>query len=554
MGWCGRTFPAGALICAALSFALTGCGGTTSEAAGEHGPPRHGGNVVVGLEQEPAVLNTKHVQGGMAVTSWVTDPMLDEWIIVGDDNTYHPSLLTEVPTFETGHVKIVNGKMIVNADIQPAAHWSDGVPITCDDMKGTWKMLTDDDTLDLQRLGWDSIERIDCPTPKHMTLTFEHPYAPYLYHVFNTSPLPAHEFAGKNFNTFWNNRFTVTSGPFTFGYWKRNVEIQLKRDPNYWNKGNDDLPWLDTITYHFIHDTNTLKIQLRTGEVDYIAPPPDTSLPDELKTFPRSKFQIEPGSYWEQIALNNGKAPFNDVNVRRAVLYSIDRNQITDTVLKKQVKPLQSTQLPTVKGYYFPAWKQYTYNPDKVASYLKKAGYSRDGQYWKKNGKTLSVLFKSTAGNALRMKVSQLLQQQLKANGIKMDIQLEDSGVFFSQTTGQGSFDMGLWAWSSNLDPTHTSLFACDQIPTSANNHEGSNFYRYCNEEVSHKLHEADSVVETSVRARLIHETEQMMADDAALLPLYLRPETVAYSKRMQGVNSNPIGGAMWNSEEWSVR
>jgi peptide/nickel transport system substrate-binding protein len=402
------------------------------------------------------------------------------------------------------------------------------------------------------RLGWDKIKSVDCSNPKLIVTHWMEPYAPFL-RIMSAAPLPAHELRGKDFNKFWNDRVTVSNGAFKFDHWSRSVEYVLKRDPNYWNAGKNDLPYLDTLTYRFVKDTNTMKIQLRTGEVDWINPPPDTSLIDELKTFPRSSFQSIPGGYWEHIAFQTKRPPLDNVNVRRGIAFAIDRKQLTDVVLRGQTEPLDSPLLPAAKDYYEPVFKDFVYDEKQVAENLTKAGYKRDGQWWTKDGKPLTIVFKSTAGNALRMKVAQVLQQAFKHNGIKMEIALELPAVFFGQSTIGGKYDLAEWAWSSDVDPTQTGLFACDQIPSSKNKFEGSNYYQWCNAKATAALHEADRSPDTATRAAQLKIAQEVLAQEVPLLPLYQRPDTVAYSNRLHGIRNNPLGGQLWNPYDWWV-
>lgn len=542
-------------ICLVLCAGViaSGCGNSNASAgAGEAGPPQHGGQVVLGMDQEPPCLNTMLVCGGMAAAGMMTTPLWDSFLAIDDKGKRFALIATEIPTVENGQVKTVGGKMSVSMGIKQEAHWSDGKPITCDDMEFTWKTIMNDKWQIGSRLGWDLIEGIDCPTPKKIVVRFSKPYAPYLS-VVGTAPLPKHDIEGKDFNTYLNAGAPVTSGPFILGYWKRSVEFVLKRNPDYWNKGKNDLPYLDSLKYTFIKDTNTMKIQLRTGEVDWINPPPDTSIIDELKTYPRAKYQSVPGGYWENFAFNTEAPPTNDVNVRKAIAHAINRTQLTDVILRGQTTPLNSTLLPAAKDFYEPAWKQYDYNPATTKQLLEKAGYQRQGAWYVKGGKPLAITFKTTAGNALREKVAQLLQQSFKKVGIKMEIATELPQVFFTQTLPNGKYQTAEWAFSSSLDPSQTSLFSCDQIPTKKNNFQGSNNYRYCNKEVTRLLTLADVSPDLDKRAAALKQAQRLMADDVPVLPMYQRPETVAYTQRVQGIKDNPLGGQQWNVAEWWV-
>ncbi len=392
-----------ALALIALAVVASGCGSSADTAAAEGAPKQHGGSVTIGMDQEPACLNSKIQCGSMAATSMISASLFDGLLMVDGEGNYAPQIATEVPTKENGAVKDTpDGGMTVTMHLKPEARWSDGKPITCDDVAFNWSTTMDERWQIVSRKGWELITDVQCPDAQTAVFVFSERYAPYLGLV-GAAPLPKHVLDGKDFNKYFNEVIPVASGPFMLKKWNRAVDVQLKRNPKYWDAGKDDRPFLDEIRYIFVADTNTLKIQLRTGEVDVISPPPDSTLKEELEGFPRGDFQIEPGIYWEQIAFNNAKAPTNDVNVRKAIAYSIDRDQITDVVLKKQVTRLDSTLLPAKKEYYLPAWKDVKYDPDTAAKYLEKAGYTKNGQYYEKGGKPLTVQFKSTAGNNLSL-------------------------------------------------------------------------------------------------------------------------------------------------------
>ena len=537
----------------AAPVVLSGCGSASaSAAANPTGPPKHGGTVIVGLDQEPSCINVTLVSCSMATAQMVAAPLWDSFIASDDKGQRYPLLATDIPTVANGQVKTVGSNMVVTMGIKPEAHWSDGVPITCEDFDFTWKTTMSNKWQIGSRIGWDKISKVDCADPHTIVATFSEPYAYYLA-VLGSAPFPKHDLEGKDFNTYLNDAAPVTSGPFRMTSWKRGVEIDFTRNTDYWNKGVNDLPYLNALKFIFIKSTNTLKVQLRTGEVDWINPPPDTSLLDELKTYPRSKFQSVPGGYWENFAFQTQAKPMDNVDVRRAIAYAIDRKQLTDIVLRGQTSPLQSVLLPWQKDFFTPAWEQYTYSPDKVTEHLKAAGYTKSGTYWTKGGKPLEFTFKSTAGNSLREKVAQLLQQNFKQVGIKMDIAMELPQVFFGQTTIQGQYQTGEWAWSSSLDPRLTEMFACDQIPSKSNNNEGKNNYRWCNQEVTKLLHASDVEPDITKRGDLIKQAQVLMGNDVPLLPMYQRPETVAYANRLQNIKDNPLGGQFWNVAEWWV-
>ena len=540
------------LMLAVASFLASGCTETESQAQPAHdGPPERGGTVFYGMYQQPPVINTKLVQGGMAAASVMVDPLMDAPIRANPDGTWYPVLIEGVPTLENGMVDVGEERMEFTFRFREEAAWSDGMPVVCADFSFTWETHMDDRWMIRSREGWDLIEEIQCIDEKTTRVVLREHYAPFLSTLLGGYVLPRHELEGKDFNKYWNAQMTVTNGPFRFKRWQRNVMLELERDPNYWNRGEQEQPFLDGITFVFLKDVNSMKVQLRTGEIDIIAPPADSSLAEELSTYPRADFMSEAGSFWEHFAFNHRNPPLDDVDVRTALPYAIDRRQITDAVMRRQVEPLQSTQLPAVERYYEPAWERFQPDADKVAEHMTAAGFERQGQWWTKDGKRVSLLMKTTAGNPLRMKVSQVLQQQLRAQGFDMRIQMETAEVFFGQTTGQGTYDIGVWAWGSGVDPSQKLLFTCDQIPTKSNEFRGNNKYGYCNEEVDRLFDQADAELDDTRRAELTREIQRLMADDAVLMPVFQQPETIAYSHSVYGIEQNVVGGLFWRIGQW---
>jgi peptide/nickel transport system substrate-binding protein len=134
-----------------------------------------------------------------------------------------------------------------------------------------------------------------------------------------------------------------------------------------------------------------------------------------------------------------------------------------------------------------------------------------------------------------------------------MDIALEPPTVFFGQSTIQGAYNLALWAWSSGIDPSQDTLFSCDEIPSEENDYSGQNNYRYCNEEVSALMRKANVETALAKRIEYTHRIQELMAADMPLLPLFQRPETLAFDQRMRGMDVNSLGGLVWNAADWAV-
>ncbi|MCW2972823.1 MAG: extracellular solute-binding protein family 5, partial [Thermoleophilia bacterium] len=378
-----RPAPAGllALLVVGLGLLTAGCGSSSdaATAAGvDVGTPRHGGTVWMETAQEPPVLNSFLGAGGMSITEVVTAPLKSTWIQVDDHGVWQPLLATSVPTLANGGVvRTPSGGVQLAFDIQPAAVWSDREPITCQDLRFTWRTVMNPKWAIGSRIGWERIQRIDCPTPKRVRMVLDRPYAPYLSALLATAPLPQHALQGRDFNSVWNNRITVSSGPFVFDRWERGDRITMRRNPNWWRAGPEQKPYVDRLVVRFVADTASLKLDLRMGDADIVGIPPDTNLAKELKSIPDARFVVLPGAGWENLTFNTGRFPFDDARVRRAVAFAVDRDSLVDVALDHQVPRLDSTLLPYQAPYYRPSFDRYRADHAQVDVRMQAAGWTR---------------------------------------------------------------------------------------------------------------------------------------------------------------------------------
>jgi len=544
-----------ALALLALTLLASGCGSASTETAeaAEGAEPQRGGSLTVSLSKEPAIINPWLAQGAMAVTWMLIDGTNDPLVLLDQGGRWQPVLAERVPTVENGDVRTTSGGgMDVHLMIRREASWSDGVPLRCDDVAFTWRTVMDKEHLLSNRLGWDALASVDCPSEREVVLRFDEPYALYMSRILALPPLPRHALEGKDFNTFWNDRITVSSGPFLFDEWQRGVRLVLRRNPRYWNAGPRQRPYLDRIVFRFVKDANTLKMQLRMTEADVAMIPTDTNLVAELKATPDVDFAAPPGAVVEQLVFQNGRPPLNNVDVRKAVAYAVDREMLTEVVLRKQVGPAHSTMVPSTPAYESSPFSRFEPSAAKVKKHLEAAGYRRSGTGpWKKGGKALELEFVAAAGSyPYRTRVAQLLQQQLEGHGIGMSITLIMPEVLYSSVAPQGRFDLGEWSELTGVEPAPALLYTCAAIPRKPQ-WAGKNRFRYCNPKVDALVARADRTADAAARGELIREIDSILADDAVMLPLFFPPDVVAWNQRVGGIVPNAASYHTWNLEDW---
>ena len=532
-----------------------GCGSTSASGAPAPpaGPPKHGGTLTVSLSTEPAIINPWLAQGAMAVTTWLVDGTNDPLIELDPAGNWQPVLATRVPTAENGDVKVISPhEMTIDINLAPAASWSDGQPLTCADVAFTWKTVMNPAYSLSNRLGWQHITAIDCPTAQHVHIVMDGPYAMYRSRILALGPLPEHALKGKDFNTVWNDRVTVSSGPFLFQTWERGVKLVLVRNPKWWRAGPEKKPYLDRVIFRFTKDANTLKMQLRMTEADMAFIPADTNLSQELASIPDISYKVVPGAATEQLELQTGNAPLDNVHVRRALAYAIDRNLIARVVLKSQAPVAQQSTVPGLPVYVHDSWGQYHADPAKVITEMQAAGYTRSGSgMWQKNGKSFTLTWSAGAGSMpFRARIAQLVQEQLRRQGIAIRISLITPAVLYSDIAPQGKFHIGEWSEATGVEPAPSLIFGCDQIPV-APGWAGKNRFRWCNHDADALMRSADSVVDPAARAKVLEQVDTIAASEAVDLPLFRLPDVSAWNHRVQGFQPNPQTGHTWNMDEW---
>ena len=498
--------------------------------------PKVSRGIVVGYDQEPAILNPFITGGDMMATADVIQSVSQGLFTVDNTLKYVPVLLAEVPSMENGG--ITQDPFTITYKLKKGIKWSDGKPLTSADIKFTWETIMNPDNQILSRDGYDKIESIETPDDQTAVVKFKEIYAPWK-NLFSPpyAVLPMHWLEGKDFNQAMN-RELLGSGPYMFKEWVSGDSITLVRNPKYWD---DPKPTIESITFKYNPETNTLVTMLQSGEVDMIIPPPDVALIEQLKAIEGVKVDIQGGLIWEHLAFGqNRDTVLRDVNIRKAICHAVDRQSIVNELLKGQVNVLQSIYVST-QPVYIPAWEQYDYNIDKAKEYLAKSGYGPDNP--------IDLKISTTAGNVLREQLEQIIQANLKEIGINITIENFDPDTWFGEKTPTGEFDIGEWAWLVSPDPDLAGTFAGDMIPP-----DGQNYYWYNNDQVTTLLHDANKQADEAKRFEMYKEVQRLMAEDAIILPLYQRLNVVAYNSALKGVKANPSQiGTFWNTEEWTI-
>ena len=288
-----------------------------------------------------------------------------------------------------------------------------------------------------------SVTEIETPDDHTVVLKLDQP-APYMMMAFSsyeTPILPKHLFSEGDLRAHPNANKPVGSGPFKFTEWQKGSFIRLDKNETYWKDGQ---PHLDRIVARFIPDASTRTAALEKGEAHFAAlgavPFNDAKKlaeNDDLIVTTKGHEMISPVA---EILLNTRRAPLDDVKVRQAIAYAIDRQFVIDNIWfgygKPATGPMSSNFAPA--GLYTDQVKIYQV-PDGVEianKLLDEAGYKKDA-----DGVRFELMHDSLPYSQEWTRFGEYIQQALGQIGIKVNIRLEDVPRWLKRTYTDNDFD-----------------------------------------------------------------------------------------------------------------
>ncbi|MCL1694122.1 MAG: ABC transporter substrate-binding protein [Actinomycetia bacterium] len=540
---------------------------TTTTTEARIGNP-YGGVAIIADDQEPPTLNP-FVPGGDNFIVSIIGQAYFTGVYEIDGRTLEliPEVVTELPTTSNGGV-VVNEDwtMTVRYTIRDEAMWDDGVPISGDDFAFTLEMLQDPDTNAGYTVDevYESIETFEAG-PKTFSFTLNQPTI--LHEQLFRVLIPKHAVEGSDFLVDWNDKMWPSGGPFIFTSWEKGDRIIVERNDNYWKTDSEhgqQLPYLDAVEFRFIPETESIIRAFKEREVDVIQPPPFEPTLDSLVALESEGADVQVGSgpVWEHInfQFGPGRLEMNEVSLndnlayRRAVAQLIDTEAIAAAV-GKYIEPLSSyvdAFSPTLSGH---AWDRYPYDPDKARELVKRIKEEERIE-------TITAAYSSTSNGDARVWIAEALVPMFDAVGIELQLELQDSQLFFGETLDNGIWDIGEWAWVGS--PGLAGLVAIHDIfDPEAPPPEGSNYYRWGTEDSSVRGAETErfaevrdlmnETVDADELESLIAEAEDILADQMVILPLYSRLVVGAvWEDEITNFVMNPTQAShTWNMEEW---
>jgi len=537
--------------------------GETGSAAATTENSAKNGELKIGISQEFENMNPLIMT--MSASSYMYRIVGRTLVSLDADGKWYTQLAKSIPSLENGSAKIIDAggkkKIVATWEIIDNAKWNDGTPITCADFAFALKVAAAPTVSVGEKETFTQVEKIeaDAANPKKCTFTYEKAKWDF-YALAQFYPLPKHleepvfnkygkEKEGYEKNSNYTKNPTMKglyNGPYKITEVKLGDHVTFEPNPEFYGTPAK----IQKIIVKLIPNTGTMEANLRSGTIDMIGTL-GLSL-DEALTFEKKakaeNLQYEvtytPSITYEHIDLNLENPILKDVKVRKALITGLNREDLVKALFSGKQEAAIHNISP--KDPWFTRDEKlitlYPYSKREAGKLLDEAGWKMgaDG-YRAKDGKKLSLIFMTTAGNKTRELVQVYLQDQYKQLGVEIVTKNEPARVFFGETTRKRKYGaMAMFAWVSSPENSPRSTFHTSSIPNDKNGWSGQNFMSWSNKENDKLMDALDLEFDAKKRLDLIHQITKHYTEDVPVLPLYYRSDVSIVPKNMK--NYRPTG------------
>ncbi|KAJ49354.1 peptide/nickel transport system substrate-binding protein [Clostridium tetanomorphum] len=365
------------------------------------------------------------------------------------------------------------------------------------------------------------VEKIDDYTVK---IILKEPYTPFLANLAMclAAPMASPQAVKKNNGNL--NEAPVGTGPFKFVSWKKGESITLEKNNDYWGEKAK----VDKAIFKFTKENSVRASELMTGAVDIM----DGVDPNDVQKIKDNKMNIlnEKGMNINYMAFNCSRPPFNNVKLRQAISYAINKEELVK-YLYQGFADVANTPLPSFIPGFNDRVKSYDYNPEKARQSLKEAGkenlqikmiaYSNPRPYNPVNGQ----------------KLAEAIQNYLAKVGVKATIDVYPWKEY-KEKIAQGEGDVLFYGWTGDNGDADNflSLFDSKEIKSTLN------AAKYNNAKVDELLAKGRKTPNGEERNNVYKQIQELVDKDAAWVTISYAKDMVAYSPKVKNFKIHPTG------------
>ncbi|APE32724.1 hypothetical protein BOX37_00640 [Nocardia mangyaensis] len=491
---------------------------------------REGGNLRLAITSYPANWNTLSNDGNEGDIGEIAWAMMPRAFMVdaAGELTVNTDYFSSVELTGTDPMR-------VTYTVNPDAVWSDGSPITWEDIAAQANALSGRDKAYLIAIsnGFEFVESVERGVDdRQAVLTFSTPYADWRGQFAGNSMLYPKSVTStpESFNTGLLDAPGLTAGPFLITATDRaQGRITLGRNPNWWG----ETPVLDTITYSAL-DSSSWVQALQNNEIDLVR----LNTIDEVKTVRGTEGLVvrrAPGNRWRHITFNGAPGSIlADEGVRVAISKAIDRQGIVTAMqngLVENPRPLNNhIFLQGQQGYQD---NSLGFDPEAAARELDALGWVRNGDIREKDGREL-VIRDVMYNDPTWVQIAQIIQQNLAAIGVGLTIDTKPAAGFFTDVIQPGDFDAAQFIFQGDPFP----LSSIRQIYYYDPDDLQANFGRIGSPELNALIERTLTELDPAEVLELANEVDRKVFEEGHSLPLMQSDGSVGARTTLANIGS----------------
>ncbi|AUG79509.1 Putative ABC transporter substrate-binding protein [Kitasatospora sp. MMS16-BH015] len=507
---------------------------------------RQGGTLVWAIDQFSTQWNPLHTDGSESSTNDVMKALLPTLWRSDAGGTQTPNKAY----LRSAELGAADGKQTVTWTLNPAAHWSDGKPITWLDLQATWRAQSGRDKAYQagSTTGFDQVERVERGKDDFQAvMTFKTPFSEWqsMYNNAANSPLLPAAYAStpELFNTSFVSQIPVSGGPFKLQTLDRSAKtVTVVADPAWWG----DKPLLDRIVFKAV-DTGAMPKAFAEGQVDFFNNGPSAEGYKQILATPDGEARRAGGPNLRMMVLNAKRPPLDDAAVRRAIFQAVDREAITRTDLAGLDWPYTPMNnhflVPGQNGYQDNSDGLSRYDPSAASAALQDAGWrlGAGSSVRTKDGKPLELHLVIPAANPLAASEGKLITQMLAKVGVQIDVTPVVAGDFFAKYVYPHDFDLTAFALLGTPFPATNGTSTFQQG-------SGSNYAQTGSDALDRAMAAAAAADSPETEAAALNRADAEAWQVAGMVPLYQRPAVYGVRKTVANLGAPGLSDVVYEN------
>ncbi len=521
---------------------LSACGNdnaNVSPALQQSFPAQSGGSLISAMPSDPSSLI--YMVAGESASAQITSNIFNTLLKYNQ----HLDLAGELAQ----HWVVSPDQKTVTFTLKPGLHWADGKPLTSADVLFTWQLVTAESTHSPYASDYQMVKQAETPDAQTFVVHYSEAFSPALDSWAGLQILPKHLLQGQDVHTTHFAQQPVGSNYYQLKAWRHGEHLTLTRNP----RSVLGPAYIDTLIQRIIPDRGAQFLELMADNIDSMGLDPITYariIPSRPALQASLNQYKELGNSYTYLGFNLKKAPFDDVRVRKAINYAIDKQEIIDGVYLGLGIAIASPYKPGTR-WSNPQLTPYPYDPQQARQLLAEAGFkdSNGDGIVERDGKVLSFEILTNNGNKEREKTVVIIQRRLKEVGIDVHVRTIEWASFISRFIKTGDFQAVVLGWGLGLDPDQYNIWhSSQQAPGQFN------FIGYHNPKVDALLEQGRREFDPDKRQQIYHAFAKALYEDSPIVYLSAGYGLTAIHKRVQGIlNPVPPAGVGYDSQNWYI-